>query len=151
MTTNETPYRIKRGDSVVIVKPSVVSLASDHALTVQLNSAVIGLNKSDVQLISRADGVPAERAVDLQKENDELRQSNAECIDEINELAHNCNEFRADRDELRKELAAVSRIIHDALQRFSSTQVPSDQTPPSAPMHPVVGRSLPFPEYLKGG
>jgi len=46
---------------------------------------------------------------DLLNEIEALRKSNTECIEEINEMSHNCNELKGEIEALRKQSAEPAR------------------------------------------
>jgi DNA repair exonuclease SbcCD ATPase subunit len=136
MTTNETPYRPQAGDLIRINTP--LRVVWTHIYTnkfyVDTESGEVLVKPGEFQLISRADGVPVEKVVDLQKENDELRQKLYERDNQIDALRIKMGELdyhgqscyghmqtaRSERDELRKQLA---KMTEDSM-RFGSASLP---------------------------
>ena len=88
IVNNETPYRPQVGDRVrisTLFKINYVCL--DGTVTVLDLDGNDYLSPGDLQLISRADGVPVESAVDLQEEIDELRKEMAEAVETIRQMS----------------------------------------------------------------
>ena len=84
MTTNETPYRPQAGDRVKSLLDTqfddgYISAVIGARCQVNFRGVWVTVDISELQLISRADGVPVEKVVDLQKENKELRQELDTC------------------------------------------------------------------------
>lgn len=56
-------------------------------------------------------------------EIEDLRKSNYEQLDEINEMSHNCNEFKGEIEALRKQCADQTECIADLRQWSKSYPV----------------------------
>ena len=53
--------------------------------------------------------------------------------------------------KLSEDFENIDSKIKELVLRVIAESNPADQRAASAPLHPVVGQSLPFHEYLKGG
>jgi len=62
---------------------------------------------ANLQLIS----VMKNALPDLLDEIEALRKANTECIEEINEMSHNCNEFKGEIEALRKQSAERRELL----------------------------------------
>ena len=122
MTTNETPYRPQIDDKVKFIVDTqygiglVTSIINDRC-QVYCGGVWIIADASQLELISRADGVPVESAkVDLQKEIDELVVESAQMRSRVRALTKE-----------NGELAAFKAYVH---RRFDDAGVAADPESP---------------------